>query len=69
MPWTALVSRNGSRQTTEDKDGAYCLLGILNIFMPHIYGEGKDNTLRRLQKELDGIPYIYMVFLYNLIQG
>ncbi|KIV99983.1 uncharacterized protein PV09_08491, partial [Verruconis gallopava] len=44
------------RQTTEDEDSAYCLLGIFNIFMPLIYGEGKHNALRRLQKELDNIP-------------
>jgi hypothetical protein len=24
--------------------------------MPLIYGEGKDSALRRLQRELDGIP-------------
>jgi hypothetical protein len=44
------------RQTREDEDRAYCLLGIFNIFMPLIYGEGKDSALRRLQRELDGIP-------------
>jgi hypothetical protein len=50
MKWTS------GRQTTEDEDRAYCLLGIFNIFMPLIYGEGKDSALRRLQRELDGIP-------------
>jgi hypothetical protein len=44
------------RQTTKDEDGAYCLLGIFNVFMPLIYGEGKDSALRRLQRELDGLP-------------
>ncbi|KAF7508661.1 hypothetical protein GJ744_009053 [Endocarpon pusillum] len=50
MKWTT------GRQTTEEEDGAYCLLGIFNIFMPLIYGEGKASALRRLQRELEGIP-------------
>ena len=49
------------RQTTEEEDGAYCLLGILNIFMPLIYAEGKSSALRRLQRELEGIPATGMV--------
>lgn len=56
MRWAA------DRQTTEDEDGAYCLLGIFNIFMPLVYGEGKDSALRRLQRELDGISATGMVF-------
>jgi len=50
MTWAA------KRQTTKDEDGAYCLLGIFSIFMPLIYGEGKENALRRLQREIDGLP-------------
>lgn len=41
------------RQTTRDEDWAYCLLGIFDVFMPLIYGEGKDNAVRRLRKELE----------------
>jgi hypothetical protein len=44
------------RQTTEDEDTAYCLLGIFNIFMPLIYGEGRDSAMKRLRRELDGVP-------------
>jgi hypothetical protein len=40
------------RQTTEDEDKAYCLLGIFNIFLPLIYGEGQLNAMRRLYKEI-----------------
>ena len=40
------------RQTTEDEDKAYCLLGIFNIFLPLIYGEGQSNAIRRLNKEI-----------------
>jgi hypothetical protein len=52
MAWAA------NRQTTKDEDGAYCLLGIFSIFMPLIYGEGKENALMRLQREIDGLPLI-----------
>lgn len=34
------------------EDRAYCLLGIFDVFMPLIYGEG-NNALRRLQKEIN----------------
>lgn len=40
------------RQTKEKEDKAYCLLGIFEVFMPLIYGEG-DNALRRLRKEIN----------------
>jgi hypothetical protein len=50
MAWAA------KRQTTEEEDAAYCLLGIFNTFMPLIYGEGRDSALKRLQREVDGRP-------------
>jgi hypothetical protein len=50
-----------NRQTTEPEDGAYCLLGIFSIFMPLIYGEGKENALKRLQREIDGLPVTGMI--------
>lgn len=39
------------RRTRRREDRAYCLLGVFNVFMPLIYGEG-DNALRRLEKEI-----------------
>jgi len=42
-----------NRETTEEEDTVYCLLGILGIFMPTTYGEGRDRALRRLQAEVD----------------
>jgi hypothetical protein len=41
------------RTTTKVEDRAYCLLGIFDIFMPIIYGEG-DNAFRRLKEEIGG---------------
>jgi len=39
------------RKTTRQEDAAYCLLGIFDIHMPLIYGEGRKKALIRLQKE------------------
>jgi hypothetical protein len=39
------------RETTRDEDIAYCLMGILGVHMPLLYGEGK-RAFRRLQYEL-----------------
>jgi hypothetical protein len=40
------------RQTTEAEDIAYCLLGIFKVFLPLIYGEGRENAMRRLRREI-----------------
>jgi hypothetical protein len=40
------------RNTTRQEDGAYCLLGIFDIHMPLIYGEGRKKALIRLRKEI-----------------
>ena len=42
-----------TRQTTRLEDWAYCLLGIFGVFMPLIYGEGRDYATHRLRKILD----------------
>jgi hypothetical protein len=39
------------RETKREEDAAYPLLGIFNIYMPLIYGEGKENALKRLKKQ------------------
>jgi hypothetical protein len=40
------------RNTKKPEDQAYCLLGIFNVFMPLIYGEG-DNAFIRLEEEIE----------------
>lgn len=42
----------GARQTTRDEDRIYSLLGILNISMTIIYGEGYELAERRLESKL-----------------
>jgi hypothetical protein len=45
MSWMA------GRKTTREEDIAYCLLGIFDINMPLLYGEG-SNAFKRLQEEI-----------------
>jgi KaiC/GvpD/RAD55 family RecA-like ATPase len=40
------------RETKREEDAAYSLLGIFDIHMPLIYGEGRKKALIRLQKEI-----------------
>jgi Heterokaryon incompatibility protein (HET) len=40
------------RHTFEEEDMAYCLLGIFNVYLPLIYGEGQSSAIRRLRKEI-----------------
>jgi hypothetical protein len=47
------LSWTEKRETTVEEDAAYCLLGIFNIHIPLIYGEGRQNALARLQKEIE----------------
>ena len=41
----------GKRKTARLEDEAYCLLGLFDIHMPTLYGEGR-NAFRRLQEEI-----------------
>ncbi|KUJ12954.1 uncharacterized protein LY89DRAFT_699514 [Mollisia scopiformis] len=45
------MSWASERQTTRMEDTAYCLLGIFEINMPLLYGEG-ERAFQRLQEEL-----------------
>ncbi|EIW65163.1 HET-domain-containing protein, partial [Trametes versicolor FP-101664 SS1] len=40
------------RETTREEDMAYCLMGVFNVHMPPIYGEGGEGAFRRLQLEI-----------------
>ncbi|KAF4337080.1 heterokaryon incompatibility protein het-E-1 [Fusarium beomiforme] len=46
MYWAA------GRETTRPEDIAYCLLGIFDINMPLLYGEGQVKAFKRLQEEI-----------------
>ena len=54
-----------SRKTTRTEDIAYCLLGIFDINMPLLYGEGK-RAFRRLQEEILKVqPYEHTLFAWG----
>lgn len=40
------------RETKREEDAAYCLLGLFDIHMPLIYGEGRKKALFRLRKKI-----------------
>jgi hypothetical protein len=40
------------RETLREEDAAYSLLGIFDVHMPLIYGEGREKALIRLRKEI-----------------
>jgi len=46
MSWAAM------RQTTRIEDMAYCLLGLFDVHMPLLYGEGRKAFRRRQEKIL-----------------
>jgi heterokaryon incompatibility protein (HET) len=41
------------RETTREEDMAYSLLGIFDVCMPLIYGEGREKASKRLREEID----------------
>jgi heterokaryon incompatibility protein (HET) len=40
------------RQTTEEEDKAYCLLGIFDVSLPLVYGEGYTKAMNRLLRQV-----------------
>jgi hypothetical protein len=42
-----------NRETTRKEDGAYSLLGIFDVYIPLIYGEGREKAFQRLREEID----------------
>ncbi|KAK7451505.1 hypothetical protein CaCOL14_009464 [Colletotrichum acutatum] len=51
LPVAERMSWASKRKTTRQEDIAYCLLGIFNIHIPLLYGEG-DRAFVRLQQEI-----------------
>jgi hypothetical protein len=51
VPIARKMSWAAGRQTTRTEDMAYCLLGLFDISMPMIYGEG-ERAFIRLQEEI-----------------
>ena len=53
------------RQTTRIEDTAYCLLGIFDIYIPLIYGEG-EQAFQRLQEEIIKRSTDHTIFAWHL---
>ncbi|KAK4443141.1 heterokaryon incompatibility protein-domain-containing protein [Podospora aff. communis PSN243] len=58
------ISWASRRETTRLEDMAYCLLGLLEVNMPLIYGEGQD-AFRRLQEEVIKKRNDLSIFAWN----
>ncbi|USP76289.1 hypothetical protein yc1106_03563 [Curvularia clavata] len=58
MSWAA------KRETTRIEDQAYCMLGIFEINMPLIYGEG-ENAFIRLQEEIMKVTDDHSLFAWR----
>ena len=58
MAWAA------RRQTTREEDTAYCLLGIFNVNMPLLYGEGSKAFLR-FQEEIMKVSTDLSILLWQ----
>lgn len=46
------ISWAAGRRTTREEDHAYSLLGLFDVHMPPIYGEGGPSAFRRLQEQI-----------------
>lgn len=53
------------RVTTRPEDEAYCLMGIFNVNIPIIYGEGR-RAFRRLQEEIMRTSPDHTLFMWGL---
>jgi Heterokaryon incompatibility protein (HET) len=49
------LSWQDSRETKRKEDKAYSLLGIFDVSMPLIYGEGREKAFKRLREEIDKV--------------
>ena len=47
------VSWVAKRESKHEEDTAYSLFGFFGIFLPLIYGEGRENAFRRLREEIN----------------
>jgi tetratricopeptide (TPR) repeat protein len=53
------------RVTTEEEDIVYCLLGILGVSMPAVYGEGQESARKRLQDEVEAASNVPSIIPFS----
>lgn len=59
------MSWASKRHTTRPEDMAYCLLGLFDINMPMLYGEGGQKAFIRLQQEILKGPFDESLFAWT----
>ncbi|PPJ55631.1 hypothetical protein CBER1_03752 [Cercospora berteroae] len=63
MSWAA------DRRTTRPEDKAYCLMGIFQVNMPMLYGEGAVNAFHRLQEQIMKESNDHSIFAWTASVG
>ncbi|KAF5344875.1 hypothetical protein D9758_011545 [Tetrapyrgos nigripes] len=58
MSWAAF------RETTRPEDWAYSLMGLFDVYMPPIYGEGLASAFLRLQREIINVSNDRSIFAW-----
>ncbi|KAK3334137.1 heterokaryon incompatibility protein-domain-containing protein [Cercophora scortea] len=53
------------RETTRAEDAAYCMLGLFDINIPLLYGEGALKAFTRLQEELIKVSNDHSIFCWS----
>ncbi|KAI1748973.1 HET-domain-containing protein [Xylaria castorea] len=59
------MSWASGRTTTRPEDTAYCLMGLFNVNMPILYGEGAKKAFRRLQTEIMRTSFDQSIFIWR----
>ena len=59
------ISWGSKRRTTRNEDVAYSLMGLFNIHMAIIYGEGGVHAFRRLQEEIIRTSFDQSIFVWK----
>ena len=65
-PIAVRLSWASCRKTSRGEDLAYCLLGLLDVNMPLLYGEGPKSAFRRLMSEVVSSCADDSVFAHDL---
>jgi hypothetical protein len=52
-----------NRETTRKEDKAYSLLGIFDVHIPLLYGEGGERAFKQLQEEIGKGSKSYTLYL------
>lgn len=62
----ARMSWASQRESTRPEDEAYCLMGLFDVNMPLLYGEGSFKAFRRLQHEIAEISEDESLFAWHV---